>query len=324
MDCLQEELPSQQFNTWIRPLRAQADGEELYLFAPNRFVKEFVVDKYMERISELVQELNPHSAVVLDIARNASGAMSGQAAVAPVNGAGRTTTFATSSPPATVAPVNGSGSMQRGAVSNSNPHNQQVQSGAAFSSFAAAPRKVKVEGAINHQSFLVENYTFGNFVEGKSNQLALAAAVQVAENPGGSYNPLFLYGGVGLGKTHLIQFGGFLSTHLSAEEYSRRVPSINDLGLVYHIPSDIGFFMTRPTIRSAISVSGGVSLLYDILMWIHKFVFTIFDVCFDQDSFPNFIFNLYIIVFAHGTVTNDDNHVSTMCHDQRAGPIGPN
>ena len=102
------------------------------------------------------------------------------------------------------------------------------------------------------------------------------------------------------------------------------MPSINDLGLVYHIPSDIGFFMTRPTIRSAISVSGGVSLLYDILMWIHKFVFTIFDVCFDQDSFPNFIFNLYIIVFAHGTVTNDDNHVSTMCHDQRAGPIGPN
>ncbi len=48
------------------------------------------------------------------------------------------------------------------------------------------------------------DFTFGSFVEGKSNQLARAAAYQVAENPGHAYNPLFLYGGVGLGKTHLM------------------------------------------------------------------------------------------------------------------------
>ncbi len=53
----------------------------------------------------------------------------------------------------------------------------------------------------------------------------------------------------------LVQFGGFLSTHLNAEEYSRRIPMIDDLGLVYHIPVDISFFVTRPTIRNAISVS---------------------------------------------------------------------
>lgn len=60
----------------------------------------------------------------------------------------------------------------------------------------------------NTQSTLNEAFTFDNFVEGKSNQLARAAAMQIADNPGTAYNPLFLYGGVGLGKTHLMHAVG--------------------------------------------------------------------------------------------------------------------
>lgn len=64
--------------------------------------------------------------------------------------------------------------------------------------------------ALEKPTNLNDLFTFDNFVEGKSNQLAKAAARQVAENPGGSYNPLFLYGGVGLGKTHLMHAVGNL------------------------------------------------------------------------------------------------------------------
>lgn len=73
---------------------------------------------------------------------------------------------------------------------------------------------------MGHQSNLNASYTFDNFVEGKSNQLAKAAATQVAENPGSAYNPLFLYGGVGLGKTHLMHAVGNL---ISQNKHNTRV-----------------------------------------------------------------------------------------------------
>ncbi|MGE3319332.1 MAG: chromosomal replication initiator protein DnaA [Candidatus Berkiella sp.] len=71
-------------------------------------------------------------------------------------------------------------------------------------STVAPVRTASTPSKISHQSNLNPTFVFENFVVGKSNQLAEAAAKQVAENPGGAYNPLFLYGGVGLGKTHLM------------------------------------------------------------------------------------------------------------------------
>jgi chromosomal replication initiator protein len=171
IELLQDELPAQQFNTWIRPLAASGDEAELRLMAPNRFVKDWVSDKFLGRIRELVAEVSPNRplAVVLDVGT-------------------RTPAFTTPLPARLV---------EKPPLSTSPP-----------SSRLAGARQVQVEGGIKHQSSLIENYTFTNFVEGKSNQLARAAAMQVVENPGGAYNPLFLYGGVGLGKTHLMHAVG--------------------------------------------------------------------------------------------------------------------
>ncbi len=196
VNLLQEELPSQQFNTWIRPLQASIDGQQLRLYAPNRFIKEFVSDKFAERISELVRELEPEGAtsVVLEIGATA-------AAVAPVQARPMQvdkieTPVVARQAPSAPAVVTGRN------PSNSGPGNSWRKSQ------GTSQRRVEVEGLLQHQHHLVENYTFDNFVEGKSNQLALAASRQVAENPGDSYNPLFLYGGVGLGKTHLMHAVG--------------------------------------------------------------------------------------------------------------------
>jgi chromosomal replication initiator protein len=211
MDCLQEELPSQQFNTWIKPLRAETEGSRLNLIAPNRFVKEWVGDKFLERISELIKEQDPQQAfsVELGIGSAARRSIANSSLEIPVPRAGSGALSVDSSArdkaeqaAATTAPVQSSQSGFRNASGGG------VRLVHSIEGFSSGQRQVEVEGAIKHQNYMVNHYTFDNFVEGKSNQLALAAAGQIAENPGGSYNPLFLYGGVGLGKTHLMHAVG--------------------------------------------------------------------------------------------------------------------
>lgn len=172
---LQNELPSQQFNTWIRPLRAVANGDQLQLLAPNRFIKDWVADRYLDRISQLIGEAGPNAGfdVVVDIGGSQPPVRRQSAQVADV---------------------------QREPVAQLELPVRQER--------PRPTRKIEVEGGVRHQSSLMENHTFDTFVEGKSNQLARAAAMQVAENPGQAYNPVFLYGGVGLGKTHLMHAVG--------------------------------------------------------------------------------------------------------------------
>ena len=193
---LQHELPEQQFNTWIRPLQAREAADHLCLVAPNRFICDFVSSKYEGIISRILEEeaRSPAGAVTLEIATEGrSAALTVAEAPPPVS----------HGPRAELTPV-----PERRQKPSQKPSTSATPSLADTTLHYGQASQSEVHEALQHQHNLVSGYTFGNFVEGKSNQLALAAAHQVAENPGGAYNPLFLYGGVGLGKTHLMHAVG--------------------------------------------------------------------------------------------------------------------
>jgi chromosomal replication initiator protein len=163
LDCLQDEFPSQQFNTWIRPLQVEQSGSNLTLFAPNRFVLDWISEHFFKRIKELIHQFSEPLTIAIFLEIGSKG--------------GETAT-----------------KMQ--------PTAKVLQQDSGFPTRVAAPSPASE--LANHQSNIKPTSTFDNFVEGKSNQLAKAASLQVAENPAIAYNPLFLYGGVGLGKTHLL------------------------------------------------------------------------------------------------------------------------
>jgi chromosomal replication initiator protein len=189
LEVLRDEFPAQQFNTWLRPLQSDHREGQLMLFAPNRFVMDWVNEKYLRRIEEVLKDLHGGQAPRIDM-KVGSAPRSSDLVVRSENSAG------------------GVVAEQEEASSRVTDEEKGVAATVTTPSVKAKTggerRSVQVEGDIKHQSFLNEGFTFDTFVEGKSNQLARAASMQVAENPGGAYNPLFLYGGVGLGKTHLM------------------------------------------------------------------------------------------------------------------------
>jgi chromosomal replication initiator protein len=202
IDCLKAELPSQQFNTWIRPLHVELDSSVLRIFAPNRFILDWVKGKFLSRIAEIVTESDEASLEIqLEVF---SGDASQRVAMALPQSA------------TAIGPK--SKERIRETLNANDQLKTQTIAAPAIALNSSRPAELErrnvdivIEGKLRHRGALNVENTFDNFVEGKSNQLARAAAIQVAENPGYAYNPLFIYGGVGLGKTHLMHaIGNYL------------------------------------------------------------------------------------------------------------------
>lgn len=163
---LQGELPPQQFNSWIKSLRVEnAAPGNLKVMAPNPFVLRWVKDRYFSRIEELFRQSFPEGCSISLILDDPS----------------RTTeTRAEAEKPA----------------------DQPLMAADPAGTHTLPP--ARSDDPAYEKTRLNPDFTFETLVTGRSNDLARAAAQQVALNPGISYNPLFVYGGVGLGKTHLV------------------------------------------------------------------------------------------------------------------------
>jgi chromosomal replication initiator protein len=221
---LSGELPAQQFNTWIRPLKVKlfshshsphsapanpnafdssqgtdiasvGAGQQVQLLAPNRFIEDWVKSKFLARIQELFVEFGGGHCSVAVIA---------QAESAPIFREQQRSIAAQPDQPLI-------GDRVESVVADPTPARTRdiiLPDAPQILRPLTAPAIITSAAEHSLKSNLNSAFTFDTFVEGKSNQLALAAAQQVAENPGGSYNPLFIYGGVGLGKTHLMHAVG--------------------------------------------------------------------------------------------------------------------
>ncbi|MBK8320300.1 MAG: chromosomal replication initiator protein DnaA [Betaproteobacteria bacterium] len=180
----EQELPEQQFNTWIKPLRLEGEQvaleEGLRLIAPNGFILKWVRDRYLSRIEEYSHSF-----------------FSAPVAISLVIGSAK------------AVPMRSDSAVERPPESSSKP--------------ISSAEKPRNKNGNYEKSRLFQSFTFDNLIVGKANDLARAAAIQVANNPGAAYNPLFIYGGAGLGKTHLIHAIGNTILAESPEKVVRYV-----------------------------------------------------------------------------------------------------
>ncbi len=184
MDVLAQEVPPQQFNTWLKPLQARPDanGNGLVIEVANRFKLDWIRSQFLQRMEVVLEQLAERPVPIdLTIAARAPRPAVARAAV-----------------------IQAARLQQQGAVSPAVP---AVAQDLAVS-IPVLPAGQPLAAAPANDSRLDRERTFDNLVEGSANRMARTAALHVASQPGIKYNPLFIYGGVGLGKTHLLQAVG--------------------------------------------------------------------------------------------------------------------
>ena len=175
VENFKKELSQHQFTTWIKPLTFLQDGDSFTLLAPNRFVLQWAKDRLLTDIEQAGEKYFARPFVI-------------ELALVEAQVVSEPSSDDISSPPL----MTGSQSSLSGAAANTIEH---VTSANQTPITSGRPAGHRINSA----------FTFTNFVGGKANQLARAAAFQVGQNPGQAYNPLFVYGATGLGKTHLVQ-----------------------------------------------------------------------------------------------------------------------
>ncbi len=207
-DRLRAELPEQQFNTWIRPLPpadAQREGDTtvLTLRVPNRFILDWIRTQYSGRLEAILAEVVDGPARLdISLAPRSPVARPTGGGMMPPNALG---TPATALPPNALAARAQAlpGSASASAAGHANlpgTHHPYPQDG--------GQRALRTGNGHPQVMGLNPGLTFDNLVPGRANQMARTAALHVAGAPGQMYNPLFIYGGVGLGKTHLMNAVG--------------------------------------------------------------------------------------------------------------------
>ncbi|OYU98471.1 MAG: chromosomal replication initiation protein DnaA, partial [Burkholderiales bacterium PBB5] len=213
-DRLAAELPEQQFNTWIRPLPAAditddgADGAVAQVRVPNRFKLDWIRSQYAHRIENILSEL-AGKPVRLELAIAQRDVPAGRPVPLSANGPVRAAALLNTAAMAhatRVQPVGGEPSANDVAV---DAHRAAINGGGSVQQglpSGPAPGHHLPPAAHSHK--LNTALTFDTLVPGRANQMARTAALHVAGAPGVMYNPLFIYGGVGLGKTHLIHAVG--------------------------------------------------------------------------------------------------------------------
>ena len=193
LEAIRHEVDAEPFNMWLKSLKSHFDGETLQLFAANNFIVSWVRDEYFHLITATLKQLYGSDAPKLALCVGQPPATQSIPEATALNTSQRSKLASESTYSATPKlTINDTPAVHY-------PNHAQ----------ASSPPKVPVIPKLeNHNSNVNPSYTFDSFVEGKSNQLARAAATQVASAQTKRYNPLFLYGSTGLGKTHLIHAVG--------------------------------------------------------------------------------------------------------------------
>ncbi len=186
LSLLKDQYGQEEYNTWFKLLKIRVEDEKLQVLASNRLIQGFIKNKYWDKISSLLNELSSGMPNELLVAK--PGVVKSE----PVSG------------------VQNPAKMVDASITTNRSGNLDVEIVREEQVVKAKISKAKIDKemleSLHQSTKLNQNYTFDSLVRGNSNQLAYAIGMHVTQNPGNkNHNPLFIYGGVGLGKTHLMQ-----------------------------------------------------------------------------------------------------------------------